>query len=390
MNQPAVIKLTDRAVRDMAVDRLEKHLPLMVAGYECTTEMVLDVLIKAAVTRQTIEAVCQDLEVATSNTIRTYLNDQIQADDLAELERRVNATLVEGVPAQVWAKAWNVAFDFHDEPFYGKSPELLAYACGGEARAGTTRFYRVATAYVMAKNDRVTLALLFVRPEDTIPEILACLIRRLRILGLQVLRLLLDKGFCTIPVLRHVAASGWSAILACPIRGKQGGTKALCCGRSSYRSQHTFRSQEYGEFTAAVVVVRTFTSHRRSKRGQRRLRWLIYVVFQCDDLSLRQIRRLYRRRFGIEASYRCMRQVRAWTTSRNAALRFLLISLGFILVNLWQELRWRCCQVPRRGGRKLDANRFKLQRMASFLNRAIEAIYGTISFIEVRVQPLGP
>jgi putative transposase len=390
MNQPPVIKLTDRAVRDMAVDRLEKHLPLTVAGYECTTEMVLDVLIKAAVTRQTIEAVCQDLEVSTSNTIRTYLNDQIQADDLAELERRVNATLVEGVPPQVWAKAWNVAFDFHDEPFYGKSPELLAYACGGEARAGTTRFYRVATAYVMAKNDRVTLALLFVRPEDTIPEILACLIRRLRILGLQVLRLLLDKGFCTIPVLRHVAASGWSAILACPIRGKQGGTKALCHGRSSYRSQHTFRSQEYGEFTAAVVVVRTFTSHRRSKRGQRRLRWLIYVVFQCDDLSLRQIRRLYRRRFGIEASYRCMRQVRAWTTSRNAALRFLLISLGFILVNLWQELRWRCCQVPRRGGRKLDANRFKLQRMASFLNRAIEAIYGTISFIEVQVQPLGP
>ena len=51
MNQPPVIRLTDRDVRDMAVDRLEKHLPLAVSGYECTTEMVLDVLIKAAVTR---------------------------------------------------------------------------------------------------------------------------------------------------------------------------------------------------------------------------------------------------------------------------------------------------------------------------------------------------
>lgn len=389
MSQPPVIRLTDRDVRDIAVDRLGKHLPLSIAGYECNTEMVLDVLIKAAVTQQTVEAVCQDLEVSTSNTIRAYLNAQIQADDLAELERRVNATLVEGVPAPIWSKAWNVAFDFHDEPFYGQLPELLTYACGGEARAGTTRFYRVATAYVMAKNDRITLALLFMRPEDTIPEVLACLIRRLRLLGLQVRRLLLDKGFCTIPGLRYVEASGWSAILACPIRGKQGGTRALCHGCTSYRTQYTFRSQEYGEFTAQVVVVRTFTTHQRSKRGKLRLRWLVYVVFRCDDLAPRHIRRLYRRRFGIEASYRCMRQVRAWTTSRNPALRFLLITLGFILVNLWQELRWHCCQVPRRGGRKMDEKRFKLRRMASFLNRAIEAIYGAISFIEVQVKPLG-
>ena len=157
---------------------------------------------------------------------------------MAELERRVNATLVAGVPAQMWAQAWPVACDFHDEPFYGMSPELLTYACGGEAQAGTTRFYRVATAYVMAKNERITRAVLFMRPEDTIPEVRACLIRRLRLLGLPVLRRLLDKGFCTIPVLRYVAASGWSAILACPMRGKKGGTKALCCRRTSYRTQH--------------------------------------------------------------------------------------------------------------------------------------------------------
>ena len=37
--------LTDRDVRDRAVARLSKHVPLSVAGYDCTTEMVLDVLI---------------------------------------------------------------------------------------------------------------------------------------------------------------------------------------------------------------------------------------------------------------------------------------------------------------------------------------------------------
>jgi hypothetical protein len=63
----------------------------------------------------------------------------------------------------------------------------------------------------------------------------------------------------SIPVFQFIAASGWSAILACPIRGKKGGTKALCYGRRSRRTQHTFRSQEYGEFTAEVAVVYTST-----------------------------------------------------------------------------------------------------------------------------------
>lgn len=84
-----------------------------------------------------------------------------------------------------------------------------------------------------------------------------------------------------------------------------------------------------------------------------------------------------------------MRQVRAWTTSRNPALRFLLIALGFILVNLWLQLRWHFAQIPRRGARKIDENRFELQRMANFLSRAIEAIYGVISSIQAEVEPLG-
>jgi len=49
------LKLTDEATRNEANQRLKKHLNLQAVGYECTTEMVLDVLIRAAVNRQTIE-----------------------------------------------------------------------------------------------------------------------------------------------------------------------------------------------------------------------------------------------------------------------------------------------------------------------------------------------
>ncbi len=134
--------------------------------------------------------------------------------------------------------------------------------------------------------------------------------------------------------------------------------------------------------------MRTYTSHKRSKRKKRRATWLVFVVLNCN-FNPKDVRKLYRKRFGIETSYRCMRKVRAWTTSRNGALRFLLMSLGFILVNLWVELRYRFCQLKRRGRRKIDTKRFELQRLVSFLNQAIDKIYGLVSFIEADVQPLG-
>jgi putative transposase len=385
----ATLELTDEDTRQEAIERLTTYFPLQVSGYECTTETVFDVLVKAAATGQTIEAVCNDLDdMVDGETIRGYLNEQVKVDDLHSLEQQVNRALVSGLPRRIRKPKLEIAIDLHDEPFYGHSPELLGLTCGGQAHKGTTRFFRVATAYLIFKDMRLTLGLLFVRPKDELSEIVAALLRRLRILGLKVKRLYLDKGFCSIPVLRHIEKSGWPAILACPIRGKKGGTRGLCQGNKSYRTQHTFKSQENGSFTAPMAIVRSYTSHKRSKRKKRRAIWLVYVVLNCD-FNPRTVRTLYRKRFGIETSYRCMRQVRAWTTSRNGALRFLLMSLGFILINLWVELRWRFCQIKQRGRRQIDAKRFELQQLVGFLNRAIQKIYGVVSFIRADVEPLG-
>lgn len=383
------LKLTDEETRKEAIERLGTYFPLQIEGYDCTAETVYDVLVKAAVTGQTIETVCHNLDgIVTGETIRGYLNEQVRVDDLHHLEQQLNQALVAGLPGRVRKTKLEIAIDLHDEPFYGHSSELLALTCGGQAHKGTTRFFRVATAYVIFKDMRLTLGLIFVRSEDELSEIVAALLRRLRILGLKVRRLYLDKGFCAMPVLRSIEQSGWSAIIACPIRGKKGGTRGLCQGHQSYRTQHTFKSQQNGSFTAPVAVVRTYTSHKRSKRKKRRATWLVFVVLNCQ-FDPKSVRKRYRKRFGIETSYRCMRQVRAWTTSRNGALRFLLMSLGFILVNLWVELRHRFCQLKQRGRRKIDTKRFELQRLVCFLNQAIDKIYGLVSFIFAEVEPLG-
>jgi putative transposase len=161
--------------------------------------------------------------------------------------------------------------------------------------------------------------------------------------------------------------------------------RAKCQGTRTHQTEHTFASADYGTFTAPVTLIHTFLNGKRQRRCWK---WLAFVVLN-ETLTPKQVRRIYRRRFGVESSYRCRRKARARTATRNPALRFLLLGLSFILVNLWLQLRWWYAQVPRRGRRYVDAARFELQRMLNFLSRAIEAVYGVVNSITADAEPLG-
>lgn len=373
--------------RQKVAQLLTDHLQLKIEGHTIDTQTVCDVLVKASVEGRAIEGTCNDLsEVPTGHTVRTCLNEQLRPEELADIEKQINAALTADVPSRVWKKRRKVVIDLHDEPFYGKSPELMPYACRGEAQAGTTYFYRVASLYVILGDVPVTLAVTFVLPEDSQVAILKRLLLRARRLGLFWHCLLLDKGFCNIPTITYLQQARIPALIACPIRGKKKGTRALCVGRKSYLTTHQFKSAPHGTRKTQLAVVRTFDTSRR-RRTRKKARWLIYAVI---NLPWRpdQVHTCYRRRFAIESSYRCMRHVHAMTTSRNAAVRFFLIALAFVLVNLWITLRWRLCQIPRQGGRLIDRKRLELQRLVRFLIRAIEQAHNPVTVIHATVQPI--
>lgn len=381
------LKLSDRKVLDEARALLKEHLPLEAEGYVCTTDDLYNVLLGVAANRGTIQSVCTDwLGIAEPETIRGYLNDQLCVEELPELERQLNAALAAQTPKRIYRTCQNVAIDFHDRPYYGKQPQNTGLWVRGRAKDGTTHFYRIATAYVMLQGLRVTLALRFVRPQDDTLTVLQDLLKRLQCRAIRLARLFLDKGFDGIAIMEHLTRRGQPAVIACTIRGKQGGTRALCVGNKSYRTPYTFESAAQGAFTAQLAVCRVFTTAKRTKRLKRRAEWLIFILIHLD-LSPRQARRLYRRRFGIESSYRCAGQVRGWTTSPNAAYRFVLIGLSFILLNLWLRLRWLFTQVPRRGRRWLDTQRFQLVRFARFIRRALEQLYDTVSELSAVAAP---
>ena len=110
---------------------------------------MLKVLLGVAVNRGTIEAVCADLVgLPDPQTLRGYLNEQLCVEDLPDWERRLNAALAAELPPRVWRHAYEVAIDYHDRPYYGKVAQAEGLWVRGQAKDGTTRFYRVATAYL--------------------------------------------------------------------------------------------------------------------------------------------------------------------------------------------------------------------------------------------------
>jgi hypothetical protein len=90
----------------------------------------------------------------------------------------------------------------------------------------------------MVKGLRLTLAIPFVRPEDDTLTVLQDLLQRLHLRAIRIACLYLDKGFNGIAIMRYPTQREQRTLMACTIRGKQGGTRALCTGRKSYRTAY--------------------------------------------------------------------------------------------------------------------------------------------------------
>jgi len=373
-------KLHAEELYGMSLKTLQTHLTLDINGYRCNAKMALTALVKAALDNSSLNAVCDDLDgIASGNRLREQLNAELDVAELPRQEAEMNAALAAGLPDELPRGGMEVAIDFHDEPFYGKTPEARSYTCRSRAKDGTTHFLRIASASVIWRGLRLTLALTYVVPEDRTLQVLQRLRQRLSQLNIRPGVLYLDKGFCSGEIIRYLQHQRQPTVLACPIRGKEGGTRALCCGRKSYRTSYTFTDGTEVEMIVAATLP-------RGKDGKRRRKWLLFVVIELD-WTPKVVMRCYRRRFGIECTYRQMRQMRVVSSSRNPAMKFFLLGLSLVLVNLWATLRWQLFRRVGRGPRTVMTDAFRLQRFIAMLRRAIENLYNAVMSVPTTAPP---
>ncbi|MBW1744511.1 MAG: transposase [Deltaproteobacteria bacterium] len=363
---PKTKQLTAQDVYQLTSETLQAHLKLDMSNSPFDAQDIWDVVIAAAVERTTIEMACDLLEAAPSpNTVRQAVYSLLaQEKSLLALEALVNTLLVTRLPSKLFSRALVGAADITEIPYHGQHEEEDEHIRRGRAKHGTTHFHCFATLYIVKNNKRYTVAVTLVRRSDKTQQVLQRLLEQGKTLGLRLKRLYLDRGFDNNGVVAYLKQQSFPTIIPLTIRGKQGGTRALLKGRKSYQTTYTRASTRYGEQVLNVHVACKYSKGRYGRQG---VCHFAYVIIGKLKMLPHQVFEEYRRRFGIETSYRLMNTVRARTTSSSVSLRLFFVALSFMLLNLWCYVKWCHLFVSRRGPRQILHHLLPLARWRLWL-----------------------
>jgi len=132
------------------------------------------------------------------------------------------------------------------------------------------------------------------------------------------------------------------------------------------------------EFDLAVVCHNTC-----GQRGRHQREALLYATWGLKDRPLHWMRTTYRRRFGIESSYRQSHQARIRTSSRKPALRLLFMGVALVLRNIWVWLHAEVMTQPKRGSRQLCLQSMRFVRLLVWLMIEIARHYRLLRKVPV-------
>jgi putative transposase len=383
MSKPTVkITRTIRSeqVLDAFVQVVRKNLPLDLKKTRITADDIIYALGYADAHRLSIESACQELQGAPSgNRLREVLAESLP--DRKGMQSALNRMFCQQLHPSVWKhkRGFNIAIDLTLIPYHGQPYEDPKEIVRGMPKSGTTHFHGYATVSIVRDDRRYVVALRFVEYGEQMADIVRWLIKRLKTLKIRLRRVFLDKGFCSKPVFKVLGQHKLSYVTPIPVRGKSGGVRSLFQGKSR-KTSYTFNSPKHGQYTVEAVAVKRYS---KGRYGRHASKWFAYAVAGLPaGISPAQVFELYRRRFGIESSYRQMNLVRARTSTRNPVIRLLLVGLAFVLFNLYITLRQSLASALKQPLESPTRFWLSLRRLALMLGRAIERLWGVADVLQ--------
>jgi hypothetical protein len=338
--------VTKDEVHAQASEWLAGALRLEYEGTRCTASTLLQILLMAAARVVSVYAACRDLADAPSDqTVRNALAATLPVPP--ELERRLNRALATELPKALRRKARMVAIDLTLIPYHGLPAHDKKEIYRSAPKSGTTHFHAYATAVVVHKAHRYTLALSRVEYGESTKVVVRRLLRIVRRRGVKIKFLLLDKEFFNVSVISYLRRAGHGFIIPAVPRGRKPKPPRRVTGLRALRKKnhgyyrHTLRSNIDGkQCKACVTICVASKGYVEKKSGKRRRKKLLYAVWKVRRTP-REIRETYRKRFGIETSYRQMNEARIKTSTRDPVQRLLFVGIALVLRNVWVWLHFK-------------------------------------------------
>ena len=305
-------------------------------GWRCTAVVVWSLVLRAAARSISISAACRDLSNGPSDQAVINALDDGLPKTLPVLERRLNEALTGELPRRLRKRSWQLAIDWHLSPYYGQPHRSRNELYYGQPRQGTKKFHAYASACIVSHGHRYTVALTWVRRHESNVVVLGRLLARIREIGLKISRVLLDRAFFNVPVIEFLKQEQLAFLMPVMFRGRKSKKRRLTGLRLIKQQpagwyQHTMKNDRR-QVTVKVCV--GYRRHRHRKDGKQVRQKLLFAAWGVHG-SPTEIRHRYRQRFGIESSFRQMRQARIYTCTRKPHLRLLFVAVALMLRNLW-------------------------------------------------------
>jgi putative transposase len=368
---------------------LQEHVPLRDYKRKVSAPTLWAVLLVAAAGITSIHATCGRLDgLPAEETIRKALYASLP--EFAELQRQLNRALAGRLPRPLRRRPQRLAIDLTLIPYHGEPFHDPKEVYRGLAKNGTSHFHAYATAYVVLKGQRFTVALTAVAKGEPLKDVLQRLLKQARSVGVKPRLVLLDRGFYSVEVIRYLQAARYPFLMPVVIRGRKpddprgpSGTRVFAAVKRSGWFGYTVTSGT--KRTARVSICVSCRNYRGQwKRHGRRA--LVYAWWGVKGRSCAGVRETYRSRFGIESSYRQMNQARGRTSPRRPELRLLYAGLALVLRNEWVWLHFAVLSTPRRGCRMIRLERLRLRALLHWLIEVIAEAFGTIGVTQTERQ----
>lgn len=398
MRSGTTYTVSDHEVQALAQAWLDDALRFKDHGWKCNVNVLWQVVLLAAARMTSLFAACRDLARAPSDqTVRDALRCNLPRRP-ATLEKWMQPALCGDLPRRLTSRARRVAIDLHLTPYHGQPYRNANELYHSQPKSGTTKFHAYATACVVEQGFRFTLAVTYVRGDESLIRVLERLLDRVAALGLAIKNLLLDRQFFSAPILTYLQSRKLPFVIPLVLRGrpsKKGRAKKRSPQKQGRALLRDFKKQPAGRYGftwkvgktppvsfLVVVAYKSFRHHRTRKRQNKKL---LYAVWRVSGTPV-EIRELYRRRFGIEASFRQLREARIRTCTSDPLLRLFFVLVALVLRNVWVWLHWT--YFVERGGPEPTPHleRLRFRRMLNWIAHVISTLLHDASPYHVELE----
>lgn len=296
-------------------------------------ENLLDCIVHAAITHDFIENSTQVLksrkkDVPSPRTIRYHL-EKLEIDEILRQFGKISEEVYRVVEKQRrFMKKIDLSIDTHDWMYYGDTEDEMVL--GTQAKNKTSYAYKFATITVVEKGIRFTLKALPIRNYseicNTVEELIKYAMQKVRIR-----RIYLDRGFYEVPIVRMLKQLGVNFVIQAK---KSIGIMEVIKGNKDKKVIVVdYKMKRKRRAPSGKEKVKLFILPHRRKKGER-----VCFVTNLDvtEKNAKKYAQGYRKRWGIETSYRVKKEAfRPKTTSKSYAIRLFFFLFSVCLYNLW-------------------------------------------------------